>query len=373
MDTKYKPYYNIGPGPFIKEELEARNWRQEDLAAIIGMSLKSVNQLVKNKQAITVESAQLLSKAFGQSAQFWLNLDANYRLRLKQDEKRTSRVGILAKIYNYMPIKEMVKKGWIKEYCDPDGLTEQIKSFWEMQSLEFGWLDEIALPNLRKSPAYKQFNLHYAYAWFNMAKKCATIYPSCVYNQNRLCEIVDNFSAYTLDPKGIKHFLKDLNSTGIKFFVLSHLQKTYLDGAAFRDNGNPVIVYTMRYDRVDNYWFTVAHEIAHILLHIKNRNDYFVDDLDAITTKQEKEASECALKMIKAHGIKEYFKDIDTYISEWRINDCAEQVGVSPALVVGVLQHERKLSRRNLNRLKEPVSDKIPRRYWVEKRLRELQ
>lgn len=85
MIKNYKPYFNIGPGPFIKEELEARNWRQEDLAAVLGMSLKSVNKLIKNKQSITVKKAQLLSKAFGQSPQFWLTLDTNYRLRLKQN------------------------------------------------------------------------------------------------------------------------------------------------------------------------------------------------------------------------------------------------------------------------------------------------
>ncbi len=87
MIKNYKPYFNIGPGPFIKEELEARNWRQEDLAEIMGMLLKSINQLIKNKQAITVEIAQLLSKAFGPSPQFWLTLDENYRLRLQQDKK----------------------------------------------------------------------------------------------------------------------------------------------------------------------------------------------------------------------------------------------------------------------------------------------
>ena len=85
MIKNYKPYFNIGPGPFIKEELEAHGWRREDLAEIMGMSFKSINQLIKNKQAITVDTAQLLSKAFGPSPQFWLTLDENYRLRLKQN------------------------------------------------------------------------------------------------------------------------------------------------------------------------------------------------------------------------------------------------------------------------------------------------
>ena len=73
MVVKYKPFLNIGPGEFIKEELEARNWRQEDLASILGVSLKSVNKLIQNKQSITIEMAKLLSRAFGQSPQYWID------------------------------------------------------------------------------------------------------------------------------------------------------------------------------------------------------------------------------------------------------------------------------------------------------------
>lgn len=85
---KYKPFLNISPGEFIKEELEARNWRQEDLAEILGISLKSVNKLIMNKQSITIETARLLSKAFGQSPRYWMNLDTNYRLRLQTESSK---------------------------------------------------------------------------------------------------------------------------------------------------------------------------------------------------------------------------------------------------------------------------------------------
>lgn len=371
MAVKYKPYYNVGPGPFIKEELAARNWRQKDLAEIIGMSLKSINQLIKNKQSITVETAQLLSKAFGQSPQFWINLDTNYRIRLKQDKKRTRRVGILAEIFKYMPIKEIIQKGWIKKYKNPDDLRSKVCRFWGIQKLDFSFLDEAWMPNLRKSQAYNQFNEYHAYTWFKMAQKCAEMYSSKRYSIRKLKQISDDFASYTTQTNGIKKFLRDISQTGIKFFVLSHLQKTYIDGASFYDKRNPVIVYTKRYNRIDNFWYTIAHEIAHILLHLRKESDAFIDDLENLNTAEEQEADKYALQMIKADEIKEYFKSFE-YISEYRVNDCAEEVGVSPALVVGVLQHEGKLSRRNLNRLKEPVANEIPRKYWAENYLNKL-
>ena len=119
--------------------------------------------------------------------------------------------------------------------------------------------------------------------------------------------------------------------------------------------------------------FTIAHEIAHILLHLKSKKDYFIDNLNSITTKKEIEANEFALKMIKAKEILDFFKPFGKYISERRVQSCADEIGVGTAIVVGILQYNSILSQRNLNWLKERVSDRIPRKYWVETHLRKLQ
>ena len=110
MVGKPKPFMNIGPGDFIQEELDERGWRQEDLADIIGMAPKTVNQIIKNRQSITPETARLLSKAFGQSPQYWLNLDSKYRLQLQEESNKEKMAELKAMIYEYMPIQEMVKK-----------------------------------------------------------------------------------------------------------------------------------------------------------------------------------------------------------------------------------------------------------------------
>ncbi|KUO60437.1 hypothetical protein APF79_09080 [bacterium BRH_c32] len=80
MNT-HKPYMNIGPGEFIKEEMEIRQWTNKDLAQVIGLSQKTISELLNNKQRITLDTACYLGSAFGQSPQYWLNLDNNYRLR----------------------------------------------------------------------------------------------------------------------------------------------------------------------------------------------------------------------------------------------------------------------------------------------------
>ena len=366
MAKEYNPYINIGPGEFIKEELDIRNWKQGDLAEILGISLKSVNKLMKNKQAITIETAKLLSKAFGQSPQYWANLDTNYRLRLKDDTTREKTVGTKAEIYKYMPIKEMVKKGWIEPREDINELVNEIKSFWNIGVLNFSFLDEISLPNLRKSEAFLQYNKYYALTWFRMAQRCAKFYQANKYVEVDLKELAPLIHRYSYKQNGVTSFLRGLNRAGVKFFILSHLQKTYIDGATFYDEDNPVIVYTRRYDRIDNFWFTIAHEIAHILLHMKKKDDFFIDSLEELTTKTEKEADGFTANLLRAGEILKYFEPFRKYISIARVEGCAHTLEIRPAIIVGVLQHYGMLDRKNLNRFKNSVSQFIPKGYLAE-------
>lgn len=366
MVKNLKPFMNIGPGDILQEELDARGWRQEDLAEILGMSLKSVNQLIKNKQSITIETAKLLGSAFDVSPQFWLNLDTNYRLRLQNNGNTQKDVEIKSLIYSYMPVKEMVEKGWLDKWNSTNELIGQVKDFWDIKKLDFSFLEKTQLPSLRKSDAYRQFNKYYALTWFKMAQHGAKKFTVPKYSRKKLETITKQFHRYTMLKTGVTNLINDLNNVGIKFFVLPHLQKTYIDGASFWDKSNPVIVYTMRYDRIDNFWFTVAHEIGHIEKHLKNKSDFFIDNLDYITTDKEKEANEYASLLLKVQEILEYFAPYEKYVSEVRVVNCSIELGVHPAVIVGVLQHYEKLPRRNLNRLKEAVSDKIPNKYMLD-------
>ena len=363
MVAKYTPFINIGPGEFIKEELEFRNWIQEDLARILGISLKSVSKLIMNKQPITMEMARLLHKAFGQSPQYWLNLDTNYRLRLQESTEAEKDVAVRAKIYEYMPIKEMVKKGWLKACETVEELVLEVKEFWEIRKLILTFLDEHALPNMRKSAAFTQYNRYYALTWCQMARRCACQYNVPVYKKVALEQLAKKLHHYTVEENGVALFLEKLNQAGVKFFVLSHLSKTYIDGAAFYDDGHPVIVYTKRYDRIDNFWFTIAHEIAHVLRHFKKKDDFFIDDV------KERQADEFASKILKENEINTYMNPFGKYIARNKVEKCAQDLKVHEGIVVGVLQHYGNLPRRNLNNLKIKVSELKLEKYHAENQL----
>jgi HTH-type transcriptional regulator/antitoxin HigA len=135
-------------------------------------------------------------------------------------------------------------------------------------------------------------------------------------------EAVVKLSYLNDGPKLAAEFLR---KSGIHLIVEPHLPKTFLDGAAIRfSETSRIVALTLRYDRLDNFWFVLMHELAHIALHIDSGMcDSIVDDLDEASTEAiEKEADEMA--------------------SEALIRAFAQSLRVHPAIVAGRVRYEQK-------------------------------
>lgn len=364
--TKLRPAKRFGPGYFIREQMEIREWVQEDLAEILGISLKHVNKILKDKQPITIEIARLLGEIFDTSAQYWMNIDSSYRLWKQQEvtekEKDTE---IKAEIYGNMPIRDMVKKGWIATFQNPKELIENVKDFWQWNEIDFSRNQkDVELCLQRRSEAFNQFNASYSLTWFQMAKKCSENYKVTDYNHESLTQLYNEINVYTTLDNGINKFIHKLNEVGVVFFVLPHLQKTYLDGAAFILKKKPVIVYTGRYKRVDNFWFTVAHEIAHLLLHLNEENTFVLDNLsDNVKTELEEEANQLAAEKLKHPDIIKYLEPYTGYLTKNKIDECASVCEIHPSIIIGKLAHNDLISYRNLSFFNENVLDQIEGKY----------
>ncbi len=352
----------FGPGYFIREQMLIRGWVQEELSDVLGISPKHLSSILQDKQALSIENAKKLASAFNTSPQYWLNLDNDYRLWLEQGRKeQTAVVEAKAIIYCRMPVRDMMKKGWLPPTRDLKELTNSVKAFWGISGLDFNFLDESVLPLCKKSEAYNQFNASYAATWFQMAKKFSAHYEVSAYNKQALETLYKNISAFTTRVNGIELFIKELNDCGVKFFVLPHLEKTYLDGAAFLLDGTPVIVYTARYKRIDNFWFTVAHEIAHVLKHLSEKTPFVLDNLREKTTdKQEEEANKLAAKHLKHTEILEYLEPHFNYLTVGKIEECSAAVNIHPAIIIGALAFNEKISFRNQSLFNENVLELIP-------------
>ncbi len=349
-----KPFVNVGPGDTIREELEYYGWEQKDFAEIMGRTEKYISQLITNKAPVTYEAACQLSKVFKQSTQFWLNLDADYRQRL-QESAKVLETEAKALIYRYMPIRELRKMVDLPRKTDD--LVTAVKGFWGIEKLDFGFLESEAQACFRKSEAYKNFNPYYALSWLQLARNSLTgRRPKAKYNRKRLASLAESLADYTSESESIEEFAHELAKCGVIFLQLDHFQQTYIDGASFFDNGRPVILYTARHDRIDNFWFTMAHELGHVLLHEDNQGSIFIDSMDNLdlTDKREKEADDFAEGVLKSKTVIRAFRGVKRP-SSVRVKAVAREVGLHPGIVAGCLQHHGKASWTSFHDLKPSV------------------
>lgn len=363
-----KPLKKFGPGYFIQEQMEDRKWTQEDLAEIMGLTIKHVNHILQDKQSISLETAKMLAQIFETSPEYWINLDTHYRLWLHQENsEKVIEAKIKGQIFARMPISDMIQKGWLKPHSTAKELAKQVLKFWDWKSLDFKILDQHYLPYFtKKSEAFNQFNASYAITWYRKATMEAEKFNVKEYDKKKLTQLFHNIHQYTTKENGLNEFIQELNKVGVIFFVLPHLQKTYLDGAAFLHNNNPVIVYTARYKRIDNFWFTVAHEIAHVLLHLNKKTPFVLDNFkDQEVNAMEEEANAMASEMLKHHEIIEYLSPYSNYLTVSKVEECASTYNIHPAIVVGTLAHEGQISYSNQNRYRENVLDLIKGKYKV--------
>lgn len=371
---KLRPAKQFGPGYFIKEQMDIREWTQTDLAEILGVTLKHVNKILNDKQPISLDMARVLGEVFDTNPKYWINLDTSYRLWLDQEKSQKEKdADIKSEIFTRMPIKDMVKKGWLNSFKTTAELEAEVLQFWGWETLKFEKVDELINDYCltRKSEAFDQFNEYYKTTWYQMAQNVAESFVKTEYNSRALVTLYNQINKFTIRKNGISKFLHELEKIGVVFFVLPHLQKTYLDGAAFMYGNNPVIVYTGRYKRIDNFWFTVAHEIAHVLKHLNKAGQFILDNLkdkSDRTSEMESEANAIAAEKLKHEEILDYLKDSLNYLTTTKVEECAKELAIHESIIIGKLAHDEKISYRNIHLYNENVLDEIPEQYHWESR-----
>ncbi|HDQ14143.1 MAG TPA: helix-turn-helix domain-containing protein [Sediminispirochaeta sp.] len=368
-DNQLKPYINISAGDMIRRELDFLGWTQEDLAQVTDISRKTLSSIMNAKQKLLMEHAVKLSEALGGSPESWMNIDARYWISLNERKKELTQTERKARIRRYVPVLEIHRKGWYTGGKSADDYEATYRKIWGDDDPDINFqVYEAYRKNerycARRSKSDDQFTDNYSITWYRIAKKRSEQIAVPPYSRDKLTTIADNLLEYTAGEKGILEVIRDLNAAGVKFLVQSHLSKTYLDGASFFADGHPVIVYTARYNRVDNFWFTLAHELAHLLLHFKGSTEgFFLDDLKdrSEISKIEREADEKAEEILHVARILKLAEPYRSYLTEGKLKSIAAEIGIDLSLLLGILQYHGFVDYRKLNRYKKPVVDLLPK------------
>lgn len=330
------------PGEFLKDELEARNWTQVELAEILGRPPRVISEIILGKRSVTPETAKGFAAAFGTSAQFWMNLETMFQLSRAHLE--TGVVSRRARLYSKFPVKEMLRRGWVEFSDDLDVLEKRFLDFFGLKSMD----DDPCVSHAAKKTNYDGTSV-LQLAWLNRAKQIAQTIEVKKYSVAALEGVINELKKCLANTALIRNVSVILANAGVRLVVVEHLPGAKIDGACFwLDDKAPVIVLSLRLDRVDNFWHTLFHEIDHILNN-EGKDKAIIDciDIDQQSTNQnalpqEKRANQVAAGYcVPQNDFKRWVQTARTISSRTQILSFARQMGVHPGLIVGQLQHGR--------------------------------
>jgi HTH-type transcriptional regulator / antitoxin HigA len=351
MSQQLIPARVPAPGRILMRELEARGWTQKDLAEITGRPVQTINEIIQAKKQITPETALDLSEAFGNSAEFWTNLEINFRLHLARKEKQEREIIRKSKVYSLGPISELVKRGWIPETSSIRELEEQVCDFFGIASVDESPKLAISLRcSTDRSPEEKA-----QVAWVKQVERTARQQKVGEFDRERLRAAIPEILACAEQVEDIGKVPELLRSLGVYFVIVPHLSKTYLDGAAFYLDGHPVVALTLRYDRIDSFWFTLMHELGHL---VAGHQGSYLDDLGNLElTEEEAEANRLAADwLVEPEALQAFVAKHRPRFSRKAIEEFARSQGRHPGIILGRLHGDKLIPSKNLRTLFVKVS-----------------
>lgn len=337
-EEKQVPMGLPSPVAALEFRMEQAGLSPRDLIPFIGTRAK-VSEVLSGKRPLTMRMARALHEHLGVPAESLLQAPVEPATSLKKPDWRK------------FPVAEMVKLHWLPKAAKSSA-ARAIKHLMELIRRAGG--PEVAAAALYRKSDYSRANVKtdpyalQAWCWRVLAlanerrpKKAyaaGTVTADFLHDVARLSWAADG-------PRLAQEFLA---KHGIPLIIVPHLKRTYLDGAALKlGDGTPVVALTLRFDRLDNFWFCLLHELAHVGRHLESGADNaFVDDLSLRRVDRgqgdvkETEADEWAEEALIPRQLWESsrLRERPTPIA---VVQFANALQIHPAIVAGRVRFER--------------------------------
>ncbi len=261
-----KEHYPIGlPDPIdaILFRMDQEGLTRKDLAKYIGSPSK-VSEILNRKRPLSLAMMRGLHEGLGIPAAVLLQ-EPGRKLPENHFDWRD------------YPFGEMLKRGYFGEYRGK--LSEAREYAEELLEQFFAVLGPRSAELVLCRRSERGMDMNALRAWQARAVTLAATQALPPFTEQGIDEgfmsKAMHLSYYTEGPALVRELLQ---KRGVHFVVAKHLPGTYLDGACFRAPvGAPIIGMTLRHDRLDNFWFTLAHELAHLRLHLRDDVAFFDD------------------------------------------------------------------------------------------------
>ena len=330
--VKSRSFIATPPGATIKEQLIDRGLSQKEFALRMGMSEKHISKLINGDVQLTPEVAVRLEMVLGVPAKFWNKLEATYREKLIKANAENE-MDSDKELVKKLPYREMSKNGWVPETREATEKVIYLRKYFEVVNLEI--IKDMKLSKIacRRLAETEKGNLALL-AWAQKAKLEARAIETSLIDLKTLKEKLPEIRSMTaMNPADFcPKLIEMLSGCGIALVFLPHIGGSFLHGATFCDGNKIVVGLTVRGKDADKFWFSLFHELGHILLGHINQSDG--------TTDEDEEAADNFAKETLIPTVEfNAFTSLNDF-SKTSICSFAQKQNILCGIVVGRLQKE---------------------------------
>jgi HTH-type transcriptional regulator / antitoxin HigA len=354
-DIAWAPTWAVSPGEVLTEALEERGMSQAELGRRMARPLKTISEIATGKAAITPETAIQLERALGITAGTWLGLESRYR-EARARERDLAELDAHVAWLSKFPVKDLVARGILSRGSRAPQRAGELLSFFGVSN-PAGWEQHWGkLAGSYRMSERLSVSPYAVAVWLREAERAIGDRELPEYSADRLRALVVELRSLTRASTigGAIGLTQDLlESVGVGLLLLEGITGAPASGALRWIRGRPWIILTLRYRVDDQFWFSLFHEIGHLLE--GGRRPEVLEGLDEdLTREDEVAANDFARETLLPT------RDYDdwvgrTSIDREAIREFAARQGVAPGIVVGRLQRDRRVPPSRFNDLKRPV------------------
>ncbi len=294
--------------------------------------------MVSDKRAIDAPMALQLSEVFGVPAETFLDLQKALdlvvaRFKATPDPGRATR----AALFGDLPVADMIKRGWLDaSMADPRSVERALMRFFRVDSV-----DEIPiLPHAAKKTSVASPATPSQIAWLYRVRQVASEMLTARYSPASARLAAKRLLALRSVVDEARHVPRVLTECGIRYVIVESLGSAKIDGVCFWLNDfSPVIGMSLRYDRIDNFWFVLRHELEHVIQRHGGGAAMLDSDLDnqpLDVAEDETIANAAAADFCVPHEQLEHFVARKSpFFAERDVVGFARTLKVHPGLVAG--------------------------------------
>jgi HTH-type transcriptional regulator / antitoxin HigA len=351
IQNEYAPDIVTPPGDTLQEIIDTIGMTKADLADRIGRTPKFINDIINHHASITPTTAMELEKVLGTPASFWNNRERRFRESIARLNER-KRLKKEIKWLDSFPITLMVKAGWIEKNKDKIDQAEALLRF-------FGIASSRQWKSLWLSPAtvYRKSNAFIAKpeacsVWLRKGELQAKELVCEPFDKEKFRSALNTIRLLTRsEPHQFESKTVQLCAeSGVAVVFTPTFRGAPVSGATrWLTPEKAMIQLSLRGKYEDLLWFTFFHEAGHILLH--GKKEIFIEDKDNQSEKEDEADRFAANFLISLNAWRKFISTAD-YRNKTAVEDFAKDQMVSPAIIVGRLQHENLVPHNHLNDLR---------------------